>query len=223
MCEHFWNQGPREKLALCEPSRLTSVELVALLLGTGTRWLGVLELSQNLLETVGGPAGLLGKSMRGLTRIEGVGEAKAARLLAGVELGVRSYAQLEERKTKLSRPEDVFDAYRLRLAPLRQEVIIAIGLSGRDEVISDQTVAKGALSGCCVEPREIFRPLVESAARRALVVHNHPSGDPTPSAEDIALTRRLAEAGDLLGIPLVDHVIVGRQGYSSLRELGVFR
>jgi DNA repair protein RadC len=202
---------------------LGDAELLALLLGSGRPGENALELARRLLAEAGGLGALARTGLGGLARLQGLGEAKACRVAAALELGVRvverSGAGTGRRRFACSR--DIYDAYHPRLEPLTQELFLAVGLSNRNEPVCERPVALGTLCDCPVGPREVFRPLVLEAAARFVVLHNHPSGDPTPSPEDVAITRRLVEAGTLMGIALVDHLVIGRGGYVSFRDAGL--
>jgi DNA repair protein RadC len=214
---------PRERLRDKGPSALGDAELLALILGTGAGGDNAVESARRIISELGGLERLAGQGLRALASLPGVGQAKASRIAAALELGVR----VVERRAgvagngQFACSDDIYRAYRARLAPLPQEVLLAVALNNRNEPIGEIVVAKGSLADCQVGPREVFRPLIAEAAARAVLLHNHPSGDCTPSPNDVVLTRRLAEVGQLIGIPLVDHIVVGRGCYASLRDLGL--
>lgn len=144
--------------------------------------------------------------------------ARATRLAAAFQLGQRAIA--EPLPDVIVRgPADIYRYLRPRMRGLMQEVFIAIALDARNGILSHVEIARGSLTGVDVHPREVFRPLIRQGAAGAVVAHNHPSGDPEPSANDVALTRRLRRAGDLVGIPVLDHIVIGAQGYASIAEL----
>lgn len=222
---HTWPERdrPRERLREKGPSALGDAELLALILGTGTGPENVVDLARRMLCELGGWERLARLGLRGLASMPGVGEAKASRIVAAVELGIRAverYAGKEDHG-RFSCSADIYRAYRARLTTLAQEVMLVVGLNARNEPICEVEVARGSLSECAVGPREVFRPLIAEAAARAVAVHNHPSGDCTPSPHDVVLTRRLTDVGELIGIPILDHVIIGRGSYASLRDLGL--
>jgi DNA repair protein RadC len=213
---------PRERLRGKGAAALGDAELVALLLGAGGAGENALESSQRILRQAGGLDRLAAAGLGGLTAIPGLGGAKAARIVAAVELGLRVVERRREAPGRAFRcSAEIWEAYRARLSALTQEVFLVVGLNNRNEALREEVVAKGALNECVVSPREVFRPMIAEAAARIVAVHNHPSGDPEPSPADVALTRRIAEAGALIGIPLLDHVVVGRCGYASLRDMGL--
>jgi DNA repair protein RadC len=213
---------PRERLKGKGAAALGDAELIALLLGAGGAGENALESSQRILRDVGGLDRLAAAGIGVLTSVPGLGEAKASRILAAVELGLRVVERRSEApKRAFSRSEEIWEAYRARLGALQQEVFLVVGLNNRNEPLREEIVAKGTISECVVSPREVFRPMIAEAAARIVALHNHPSGDPAPSPQDVALTRRLAEAGALIGIPLLDHIVIGRRGYASLRDMGL--
>lgn len=197
---------PRERLARVGPTRLEDWELVALLLGTPRS-----ELPRELLEH-----DLSHLTMETLCAVPGIGPARASAVVAALELGRRL---TRPGGPQVSTPEE---AYRLLhdMADLKKEHFRALYLDSRRRLIVGETVSIGTLTASLVHPREVFQPAIERSACSVLVAHNHPSGDPEPSAEDLALTRRLRQAGDILGIELTDHLIVGRDRFVSLKQLG---
>lgn len=208
---------PRERLLSYGGDRVSTEELLALVLGTGTRGRPALEVARQALTCVGGIAALARASPRELMTVPGIGAARASRVAAAFHLGRRSMEpELYDRS--LRSPDEVFQRLRCRMDGLSQEIFVVLALDVRNAVIDEIEVARGCLTGVEVHPREVFRPLIRMAAAAAVVAHNHPSGDPTPSPEDVFLTRRLREVGDIVGIPVLDHVVVGRGAYVSLAE-----
>jgi DNA repair protein RadC len=208
---------PRERLWQRGVHTVGDEELLSILLGTGVRDRPVLAVAAALVEASGGVVALSRASPRELAQVIGVGEARAARVAAAFELGRRAIETARRRET-LSRPDDVFRAVAPRVAGLSQEVFIAIGVDIRNGLLDIVEVARGTVHGVEVHPREVFRPLIRMAAAGGVVVHNHPSGDPTPSVEDVELTRRLRAVGELLGIPIIDHVVIGDGSFRSIAE-----
>ena len=207
----------RERLFSLGARSLSDMELVALVLGSsGLPHVDPLTHSSALLAALGGLGGLSGASLDQLVGLAGVGEAKAARLKAALELGRRAAARVPTPGTPICNGAIVARWFRTTFAHLRKEHFWVVGLDSKNRLIRVVQVAEGHLSGVEVHPREAFSPLLNMSAARAIFVHNHPSGDPEPSGKDIALTRRLVRAGELLGIPVVDHLVVGREGYQSL-------
>ena len=214
--------GPRERLRSLGAEALSTAELVALVLRTGSLGRDALALARVLLARTGGVDHLESAGVSELVRIEGIGTAKAASLRAAFELGRRCASRRLPEGQALRGPEDVFRRFAARLRRVPQEHFIVVLLDGRHRVLGEETVSIGTLTASLVHPREVFRPALRASAAALLLVHNHPSGDPDPSAEDREVTRRLAEAGELLGIQVVDHVVVAERGFVSLREEGVF-
>ncbi|MDD5308835.1 MAG: DNA repair protein RadC [Deltaproteobacteria bacterium] len=215
---------PRERLRDLGARSLGDAELVALVLGTGNGGGSACDVARDLLAAAGGLARLARLGPHGLADLPGVGEAKAARIAAAFELGLRVVEKTGRDGRSRGRfgcSADIYQAYRVRLALMQQEVFFAVGLNNKNEPIREALVAKGSLTECRVEPREVFCPMIAEAAARLALVHNHPSGDPRPSSHDVALTRRLVEVGELVGIPVLDHVVIGHGSYASLRDLGL--
>jgi DNA repair protein RadC len=208
----------RERMAA--GAELTDAELVALLLATGIRGADALTLGRRLLAHLGGMEGLRRSTMTDLTRLPGVGQAKATRLLAACELGRRLAATPLDLGAVIRSSHQIAAAYGPRLAHLDREYFYVILLDSKHRKIKEVCVSVGCLDSAIVHPREVFKPAVAESAAAVILVHNHPSGDPTPSAEDKAVTRRLVATAQLLGVDLLDHVIVARQGSLSLRDRG---
>jgi DNA repair protein RadC len=208
---------PRERLWRRGTQSLGDAELIALLLGTGVRERPVLAVASDLVKSIGGIAALSRASPHELAQILGIGAARAARIAAAFELGRRAVEVVHHRKL-LGQADDVYRCVAPRLAGLSQEVFIAIGVDVRNGLLDIVEVARGGVAHVDVHPREVFRPLVRMAAAGGVLVHNHPSGDPTPSREDRELTQRMREVGRVLGIPIIDHVVVGDRSFRSLAE-----
>lgn len=208
---------PRERLWYRGVHMIGDEELIAILLGSGVRARPALAVAAELVQSSGGVVALSRASPRELALVRGVGTARATRITAAFELGRRAM-QSEHHRESLGRPEDIFRICAPRLAGLQQEVFIAIGMDIRNGLLDVVEVARGSVHAVEVHPREVFRPLVRMAAAAGVVVHNHPSGDPTPSPDDIALTRRLRDVGMVLGIPIIDHVVVADSGFRSIAE-----
>lgn len=192
---------------------MSSEQLVAVVLGTrGT------GLARALIEHCGDLGDLARAMPRELTAVCGVGEARAARLSAAFQLGRRALELPVVGAGALAGAADAFARLQPRFAGVRQELFIALALDVRNMVLAEIEVARGCLTGVEVHPREVFRPLIRVSAAAVVVSHNHPSGDPRPSPEDLALTDRLRKVGELVGIPVLDHVIVAGPEYVSLAE-----
>ncbi|WP_376791403.1 DNA repair protein RadC [Thermoflexus sp.] len=213
-------ERPRERLLRHGPNVLSTAELLAILLRTGRRGENALQLAHRVLQACGGIAGLARTSVHELAQIPGVGLAKAAQIQAALELGRRIAAATPEERPQV---RSAHDAYLLLtdMADLEQETLRVLLLDTRGRVIAIPTVYIGNVNTAWVRPAEIFREAIRRNAVSLIVAHNHPSGDPSPSPEDVALTRDLIAAGQLLGIGVLDHLIIGRGRFISLREQGI--
>lgn len=212
---------PRERLDAAGPEALSDAELTALLLRTGARGSDALSVAKLLLQCHGGLAGLARASQRELSAASGVGPAKQATLRAAFELGRRLAAGRRAPGTALRGPADIFRHFHPTLRDAPHERFLVVLLDGRHRLLRHELVSQGTLTASLVHPREVFRPALRESAAALVLVHNHPSGDPAPSAEDREVTARLVRAGELLGIPVIDHVVVAERGYVSLRETGL--
>ena len=214
------DERPRERLLAKGARSLGDAELVAVLLRTGRRGASAIEMARELLDAVGGLAGLANAQPASLAR-RGLGAAKSAGLVAAIEVGRRlARAEIVDREP-LARPAAVASYLALRFALREQEVLGALYLDVRNRLLAERELYRGTLSRAAVEPRRVLQEGLLLGAAGCIVFHNHPSGDPTPSAEDLAFTRRLAEAGEIVGIRLVDHLVLGGPGrWLSLRERG---
>lgn len=214
-------EGPRERMRAVGSEGLSDAELLAVLLGTGQRCEPVSVLASRLLHELGGLAALsrIGPGM--LEQLTGVGPSKASRIVAAVELGRRVVTRPLPRGARVGSSRDIDAALRPRLADRDVEHFVAIALDAKNRPIGEVEVARGGLSACPVSPADVFRALLREAAAGVVFVHNHPSGEPSPSADDVALTERLRRAGELLGVRVLDHVIIGREGYFSFLDAGL--
>lgn len=214
-------EGPRERLRSVGEKRLSDAELLAVLLGTGSRMEPVGVLATRVLHELGGLNGLAKVRPGALEELSGLGPTKASRIVAALELGRRVATRPLSRKVRITSSRDVDAAYRPRLGDSDVEHFVAIALDAKHRPIGEIEVARGGLSACPVAPADVFRALLREAASGVVLVHNHPSGEPSPSPEDVALTDRLERAGELLGVPVLDHVIIGREGYFSFLDAGL--
>jgi len=212
--------APRERLEAFGAAALSDDELVALVLRTGRPNRDARGLAQSLIGRGEGLAQLVDAELGELCAVPGVGLAKAASLIAAIELGRRLSATPLVRGDRIRGPQDVHRHFLQRVRSERREHFMVLLLDGRHRLMRECQVSQGTLTASLVHPREVFRPAVRAAAAAIVLVHNHPSGDPTPSAEDLDVTDRLARAGVLLGIRVVDHVVVASEGFHSLRDNG---
>jgi len=216
------NERPREKLYKYGARVLSNSELLAIIIRTGNRENTSIEISQRLLALDNEGIGFLSKaSLEELTAIKGVGKCKAAQILSAVELGKRISVSIEKDKLKISSPMDVANLMIEEMKYFKKEYFKIIMLDTKNQVISIEDISMGSLNASIVHPREVFIGAIKRSSASIILVHNHPSGDPTPSKEDINITKRLSEAGDILGIKILDHLIVAESKYVSLKEKGL--
>lgn len=208
---------PREKIATKGPAALKDEELIEAIIGRGTKSRDVRTISRDICGLMNG--GHLPPDYDTLAAIDGVGPTRASQILACFELGRRYYAPAGP-LVKVTRPEDVLPLVD-GLATKRQEHFVCITLNGAGEVLGNRTVTVGLLNHSLVHPREVFSDAITDRAASVICVHNHPSGSLDPSSQDIAITAQLKEAGALVGIPLIDHIIVSKNGHLSMRERGL--
>ncbi|MBX6352883.1 MAG: DNA repair protein RadC [Thermoflavifilum sp.] len=213
-------EGPRERLRRLGPQALRDDELLAVVMQTGTRHVPVYALAERVLSSVGGLPGLLDAPVEELTSIAGIGTAKALQLAAAVELGRRIVRKPAGERWPIRSAEDAAEYVMDRLRYLKKEHFLTLHLDTKHCVIGEEVVSVGSLDSSIVHPREIFKLAVRRSASAILCVHNHPSGDPTPSPEDLMVTRRLCEAGRILGIDVLDHIVVGDGRFVSLKAMG---
>jgi DNA repair protein RadC len=210
----------RERALLFDLGRLSDAELLALVLGTGTRGQPVTALSAALLDSCGGLEGIVRGGPHGLLARAGLGPAKAARVTAALELGRRAALGAVTLRAPFTSFEDVVEWARPRFAGLDHEEVWLFSLDGQNGLKAARRIAQGGQHGCALSTRDVLGVALRDAASAILLVHNHPSGDPRPSAEDLGMTRTLSTACRVVGLTLLDHVIVARGGASSLLESG---
>lgn len=217
-----WPAGerPRERLYVKGAEALADAELLALQLGTGTHGQTAVDLARTLLSRYGSLRGLAGRTAAELAGVKGVGRAKAVRLVAAFELTRRLRSRGNDDKVVLGGPEQVFGHFGPLMEDLKKEVFRVLLLDAQNGLLRDVVVSEGTLSASLVHPREVFKPAILESAAAVILVHNHPSGDPTPSREDIRLTRQLVECGRLLDLKVHDHVIIGLGRFVSLAQRG---
>ncbi|MGB9660978.1 MAG: RadC family protein [Moorellaceae bacterium] len=211
---------PRERMLAVGPQALSNAELLALLLRTGTPQETALELAERLLAQPSGLRYLAEASLEELRDQKGIGLAKAAQIKAAIELGRRLSVYMADRSV-IQHPEDVARLLMEEMRYLDREHFRTVSLNTKNRVLAIDNVAVGSLNASLVHPREVFKGPVRRSAAAVILVHNHPSGDPSPSLEDIQVTRRLVEAGRLLGIEVLDHLILGDGSYLSMKEKGL--
>lgn len=208
-------EKPREKLRRYGPTSLKNDELMAVILGRGTRKEGILEISKRIISQYGDQAVLSQGDVVTLEKVLNLSPVQACQVVAVFELGKRLFGRTTE--VFLRSPEEVFE-YAKDMVRLKKEHLRGLYLDTRNKLVRDEIIAIGTLNASLAHPREIFHPAIESHAAAILLVHNHPSGDPLPSRDDIKLTRQVLEAGKIVDIALLDHVIIGARDYWSLKE-----
>jgi len=215
-------ERPRERLRTLGARALSVRELLAILVGSGQSGSTALDVAEGVLaEGRGSLRRLSSFSAASLESVPGVGRATAARIVAAVELGRRAAVDRPTVEDKIRGAKDVFRRMGPGLRDLDREEFHVLLLTSQHRVIREVLITRGILDASLIHPREVFKPAISESAAAVILLHNHPSGDPTPSAEDHAVTRQLAEAGRTIGIPVLDHVIVGDDGFTSMSELGV--
>ena len=214
------NMRPREKMALHGESLLTDAELLAIILGKGTRNMSALDIAQKLLVEYGNLRFLKEVSLEELTQEKGIGIAKAITIKAAMELGRRISVDTNH-KILIKSPEDVKNMVMEEMRFFHREHFRALYLDRKGGLICMEDISIGNLHSSIVHPREVFKTALKRSAASIILVHNHPSGDPTPSSEDLKVTERLIEAGRILGIEVLDHLIIGEHNYVSLQSNGL--
>ncbi|GIO87139.1 UPF0758 protein YsxA [Paenibacillus faecis] len=214
-------ERPRERMLRYGAGALSQTELLAILLRTGTHRESALHMAQRLLGEIGGIRGMMDLSLEELTNMKGIGPAKAVQIKAGIELGQRlAKARLPEARVIRS-PRDAADLLMEELRFLQKEHFVCLFLNTKNHIIAQETLSIGSLNASIVHPREVFRAAIKCSSASLVCAHNHPSGDPTPSPEDIRMTRRLLEAGEIVGIDVLDHIVIGDGKFVSLKEQGL--
>ena len=212
---------PRERLYFQGPQALADAELLALQLGYGIPGRSALDIAREMLAAYGSLAEVAAREPVELAKQPGVGRAKAARLSSAFEMSRRLRARTPGTRTVLSGPAEVYAAFGPLMEDLKHEVFRIALLDAQNGLISDRIVSEGTLSASLVHPREVFKPAILESAASVILLHNHPSGDPAPSREDVRLTRQLVECARMLDLRIHDHVVIGRGRFVSLVERGV--
>ena len=217
------DERPREKLLANGADSLTDAELLALIIRTGdsATKASAVDLARALLSRFGSLRKLAAASIAELSQQAGIGPAKAAEIQALFQIARRFVDQRIQPGDAYCCAEDAFHHFHERLCDYRKEVFLALLLDSKNRLIREVKISEGSLSASIVHPREVFAPILKESAAAVLFVHNHPSGDPTPSHEDIEITKRLKQVGDLMGVRVLDHIIIGRGEYISLADRGL--
>jgi DNA repair protein RadC len=214
-------ERPRERMLKHGPMVLSNAELIAILLRSGTRGENVVNLSTRLLVEQGGLVGLSRASFDELARVKGVGNAKFCQLKAALELGRRLLIASPDQRPQITCPADAANLLMLEMGPLEQEHLKVLILDTKNYVMASPEVYVGNVNTSVIRIGEVFKEAVRRNATSTIIIHNHPSGDPTPSPEDVQVTQRIIEAGKLLDIDVLDHIIIGNQRFISLKERGL--
>ncbi|OIJ18378.1 hypothetical protein BKP45_12440 [Anaerobacillus alkalidiazotrophicus] len=213
-------ERPRERLLKEGAQALSNHELIATILGSGTRQESVIQLSQRILHHFNGLRLLKEATVEELKSIKGIGDTKAVQILAAIELGSRIHKLQAEDRFIIRSPEDVSRYVMEDMRFLTQEHFVCLYLNTKNHVIFKKTIFIGSLNASIVHPREIYKEAFRHSAASIICLHNHPSGDPAPSREDIEVTKRLVESGKVIGIEVLDHIIIGEKKFVSLKEKG---
>jgi DNA repair protein RadC len=217
------SERPRERLQKFGAEALSAQEILAVLLGRGVSGESVMVTAQRLLAQFGSLKDIASASVEELSRVRGIGLAKAAQIKAAFELSSRLGGYTEAGEGQLIKtPEDVASLVMSRLRGKKKEHFLALLLDTRNQLIKAAEISIGSLDASIVHPREVYKEAISASAASVIFVHNHPSGDPTASEDDIGLTKRLVEAGDIIGIDVLDHIIIGDKKYLSLKREGLF-
>lgn len=215
------DERPRERLVKYGADALSNAELLAIILRVGTPEYSAIGLAEHMLGRFNGIRGIASASVEELSSIKGLGTAKSAQIKAMVELGKRLAATALDPRSAIRNPQDVVDCVMPFLRDEPQENFMAIFLNTKNEILKTRIITTGTLDSSLITPRELFREAMSMNSAAVIVAHNHPSGDPTPSREDIAITKRLCQAGEMVGIEVLDHLIIGDGRSLSLKERGM--
>lgn len=215
-------ERPRERMLHYGAENLSNAELLAILLRTGSTNESVVQLANKILAELETLQNLYDVTIEELTRIKGIGPAKAIQIKAAIEIGRRILKQSPQERTTIHSPKDAADYLMEDMRYLKQEYFIALLLNTKNQIIAKEEISVGTLNSSVIHPREVFKPAIKKSVSAIIIAHNHPSGDPSPSREDIEVTKRLVKAGEILGIDILDHVIIGDLKYVSLKEKGLF-
>lgn len=214
-------ERPRERLARLGPQSLSNSELLAILLRTGVRGENAVQVGQRLLQQSGGLAGLHRADFQEVCAQHGIGPAKAAQIKAAIELGNRLRLEAPDERPAVHSPADAAVLVQYEMSALEQEELRVLLLDIRNRVLGSETVYRGSISSSQVRVGELFRAAIRRNAASIIVIHNHPSGDPTPSPDDVAITRAMVQAGKLLDIEVLDHIVIGQGRFVSLKDRGL--
>ena len=212
------SERPREKLLKRGVDALSDAELLAILIGSGTGKVTAVDLAKRLLVEHKSLRELAGMSVADLQKFKGIGSARAVSIISAFELGRRLHTREDEKLGAVKSPDDVAGRYIPKLRDLKKEIFYVLLLNSANVIIKEVELTRGTLNASLVHPREVFKAAIDGLAASIILVHNHPSGNRTPSSEDIALTKQIVEAGKVVGIPVHDHIIVAGGSYTSFAE-----
>ena len=218
------DERPRERLLMNGPEHLSAAQLLAIVLRTGSEGKSAVELAMEVLQHYGDFSTIAGATVHELCSIKGIGPAKAAQIKAAIEIGKRTASYPLNRKVRILSSKDVYNVYRHYIPfyqGLKKEIFRLLMLDGKNRIFADYLVSEGCLTSSIVHPREVYIQAIRNSAASVIFIHNHPSGDPSPSPEDVDITKRLVAAGDLIGIKVLDHIIMGEKEYVSFADKGL--
>ncbi len=221
VCEWPENERPRERLLRHGPETLSDAQLLAIILRTGNGDKGVMDLAISFLDNFKTLRNIDSAPLSDLSAIKGIGTAKIAQIKAAFELGKRLMAERHDTSPLFTSSSAVYTYFAPRFKNIKKELFLCLLLDTKNRLIRDAKISEGTLTNSLIHPREAFKEAIRESAASVIFVHNHPSGDPTPSRDDIAVTERLKQAGDVIGIAALDHVIIGDGSYVSLKEKGL--
>jgi DNA repair protein RadC len=216
-------ERPRERLKQFGPEALSAQELLALIIGRGVSRKSVMTIAQELLIKFGNVKAISEATLEELSQIKGIGFAKAAQIKACFELGKRQDLEPEQKDFDIKDPQSVVKAIRASIKDKAKEHFKLILLNARNKILGISTISIGSLNASIVHPREVFKDAIVHNAYSVVLAHNHPSGDPEPSEDDLTMTKRLTEAGKILGVEVLDHIIITKNGYFSFKDRGLLR
>lgn len=214
-----YDERPREKLINQGVNSLSTSELLAIILRTGTSNCSAIQLGQRILEScVNSLYELENMTLEELCKIDGIGSSKACQIISSIELGKRIQRSNFKSRKSINSPDSIFQFFRYEIGYSRVEKFVAVFLNIKNEIIHWEVVSVGTLNASIVHPREVYNRAIKWSSAGIIVLHNHPSGNAAPSKEDLSITARLVEAGKIIGIPLIDHIIIGNEKYYSFKE-----
>lgn len=221
--EMHTSDKPRERLMTYGAEKLTNQELLAIIINTGSKEESSITIANRIIKNMKTIRELRNLTYQELLQLKGIGAAKAITILAVIEIAIRMHTHSLEEDVYIKSPDDVCDLLMEKLRYYQQEHFIVLFLSTKNMIIHQETMFKGSLNSSIVHPREIYKEAVKRSAAAIICVHNHPSGDPSPSKEDIEVTKRLHECGDIIGVDFLDHIIIGSGKYISLKEMNYIK